>query len=860
MKRNVRKPVALLAALAMLMTMLFSVIVVPMMSSAAEDTVAEGTPATPDDPFHAWAATSVPDVENKIDILDLAGWGQNYQVQGWARVGTANATLAEDGTVSAPVLAGPVDLTEMHYLYYSIDQAADAKFTFGINLSNPWFLYRDGSVKDSPAMSSDDTKFNNQAEVFVAGPETGCVDITGYMSTDEDAAPITKELIKAVTVYCEEPGHVLNYLFLGSAPKETPSDPQPSDPSETESTTESSETQPSEPQPNDSVGLLPASSEGINQSYGTNGGVTRVEFNEDGSFKLIRDASSAVDWPSMEYRYADPLTVNLDKTPNIHLNFVTSEGGGQGVNGFIVYTVAGGAEQTLQLSQIGGRGEDDFRDDTDETYDLKGALGLSGEISITAIRLSVYGTADQYVVWKALEFVPAETEPSETQPSLDPDVQIAVNVYEVAAGRKPLSSLDQATRDKLGLAEDAKEVSLHAVYTVYLEVAGMDKLTNGSLPVPTETTTEAPSETEPSEPSETEPSGEDTQPSEPQTGDAVSLLPTVTEQDAINSEYNGISRVEFNEDGSFKLIRDEKSVDVAWPSMEYRYAEPLTVNLDKTPSIHMSFVTSEGGGQGVNGFIVYTVAGGAEQTLQLSLIAGNDVNDFTADTDETYDLKGAFPEGALPEGTTEITITAIRLSIYGDPEQYVVWKALEIVPAETEPEPEPGPEVESLDLTPTAENAVVTVDSEENGSVSYAEDGSLVLTAKAGHFASFTLVYNEGVAAFDATKLNALALNFSSTLPWKFAFGTLSGDWSVNSQTHYAFADLGDFLPRSNDASSVDLRPATKGDISLEAEYLNGKTVSEDGILRVSFVIDAGNSDVDGTFTLKGVTAKALGA
>ena len=150
----------------------------------------------------------------------------------------------------------------------------------------------------------------------------------------------------------------------------------------------------------DVLNLLPQSEAEIR----INGGVPTYSLS-DGKLALTVSPESPIAWPSIVYDVNKE--VDLAETPYLHLDFETSGVGDRGVNGIIYYKVVGvddASEVSKQLSDIAGRGADDFRDTSDLYLDFAKYLGITEKIVITRVQLSVYGGAGETIYWNALAF------------------------------------------------------------------------------------------------------------------------------------------------------------------------------------------------------------------------------------------------------------------------------------------------------------------------------------------------------------------------------------------------------------------------------------------------------------------------
>lgn len=211
---------------------------------------------------------------------------------------------------------------------------------------------------------------------------------------------------------------------------------------------------------------------------------------------------------------------------------------------------------------------------------------------------------------------------------------------------------------------------------------------------------------------------------EPVYTDKVNLLPA-SEKDISSDTKAGYKLA----DGKLSLTRTEDST-VAWPSIVY--STNIELDLAKTPYLHMSFETSGEGDRGVNGHLNITDSKGDEFAFQLSMLAGDSVNDFR-DTDERYvkiDLAAAIkgyieyikslgePEPEVDfDVTGKLTITSIDLSVYGGVGETIVWNTLALAKEGADE----GDDSSEDDTTTPAEGDTT---SDEGNTTTPAEDSS----------------------------------------------------------------------------------------------------------------------------------------
>ncbi len=141
----------------------------------------------------------------------------------------------------------------------------------------------------------------------------------------------------------------------------------------------------------DVASLLPTAYSAVSQNEGV------VDYTVDGALTLARAASSDIAWPSVKVTCGQ--TVDLHKTPYLHLN-MTVDGGS--ANGFLNYTDAYGNQGSVRLSELVNGNADDFAADLDTYVDLASAIGTGGTVTIDSYTLSVYGLVGDSVTWDVL--------------------------------------------------------------------------------------------------------------------------------------------------------------------------------------------------------------------------------------------------------------------------------------------------------------------------------------------------------------------------------------------------------------------------------------------------------------------------
>ncbi len=156
--------------------------------------------------------------------------------------------------------------------------------------------------------------------------------------------------------------------------------------------------------------LMPDSRDKITPAQGVAG----VEYHQDGSFALSRDASSSIAWPSVKVQVDKE--IDLAATPLLHLKVLMDKGC---ANGHLYYTLADGSKGNVQLSMLVNKTVNDFTSDIDLYADLAAYLGTEEVITVNYLTLSVYGNVGDSLTWKAIraaKLIPVENPPQEDEP------------------------------------------------------------------------------------------------------------------------------------------------------------------------------------------------------------------------------------------------------------------------------------------------------------------------------------------------------------------------------------------------------------------------------------------------------------
>lgn len=172
--------------------------------------------------------------------------------------------------------------------------------------------------------------------------------------------------------------------------------------------------------------LMPDSADKITPAQGVAG----VEYHEDGSFTLSRDAQSSIAWPSV--KVAVDKEIDLAATPLLHLEVFMNKGC---ANGHLYYTLADGSTGNVQISQLVNGTVNDLTSDTELYVDLAAYFGSEEVIKVNYLTLSVYGGVGDSITWKSIEaakLIPVEWTPPEvsTEESADESTEESVETSE----------------------------------------------------------------------------------------------------------------------------------------------------------------------------------------------------------------------------------------------------------------------------------------------------------------------------------------------------------------------------------------------------------------------------------------------
>ena len=492
---------------------------------------ATGAPATPDAPFHEWAAESMPEnVEVGVNLLDES-----------KLVGTpSNVTFNADGSMTYSATAWSafslkdwtINLEENPYLYWSIEQPEESSGTFAMYSGSPWLTSRDEYLTESGEY------FNNSGSgvpgaQYLYGNETGCFNMYEWYkangSTDLTAKKITE--LKFYTGAQYGGNITVKYMFFGPAPTVV-TEPSETEPSETEPT----QTQPTEPGPVESTDFMPVDTTGITAD---NAVVTM----ENGALKIVADAATTVTIPVGK-------TYNMVENPNVYVKML-AEGTNFGVR-FFTTANKSATEQVDLAPKLEGDWGPEFGGAT-ETTGIAPGLWDQTATFIGAYKWNIWGGGSA---------------------SVDPPA----GCENVTVNNVVITLMDAGTFTLYDLCATNETVAP----TEPSETEPSE--TEPSETEPTEPSETEPSETEPTEPSETEPSQtEPTTPVEPVEQDLISFDPADWDYDST------IMQVTNGEDGSLVYYNTNNQ----WPAATYVPDAPVIID-PATSSISYDFTVDTG--------------------------------------------------------------------------------------------------------------------------------------------------------------------------------------------------------------------------------------------------------------------------
>ena len=202
--------------------------------------------------------------------------------------------------------------------------------------------------------------------------------------------------------------------------------------------------------------LMPTSPEKITPAQGVAG----VEYHEDGSFTLFRDAKSSIAWPSV--KVAVDRQIDLAATPLLRLEVEMAKGC---ANGHLYYTRADGSTGSVQLSKLVHGTEYDMTDDTDAYVDLAAYFGSEETITVNYITLSVYGNVGDSITWKSIraaKLIPVEWTPPEVSTEESAEESAEESVEE---------SVEEVSKTQSQAPAPAEEEGMNPLWLVLIGVA-----------------------------------------------------------------------------------------------------------------------------------------------------------------------------------------------------------------------------------------------------------------------------------------------------------------------------------------------------------------------------------------------------
>ena len=400
-----------------------------------------GAAATPDQPYHAWAADSKPaNVTVGTNLLDSAKGDSSDKV-------TFNAdgslSYSWNGWATYSLKGFTVNLEENPYLYWSIEQGnAGSSGTFALYASAPWLTSR------SKALTADGTLFTGDGNGvpgadYITGNETGCFNMYEWYKA-VNAEGLSAKAISELKFYGTGTADItINYMFFGPAPSTEPSVTEPSEtepsvtePSETEpSETEPSETEPSETEPSETKPTTPVETKTSIISFNPEDWTTDVPENmeivkgADGSLEIANTNGA---WPAAGYVLPnggitfDPAktTLNYDFTVGPSTNIILFFNGStpdeykDGQHKTITHKIDGAELNGDDITGNGASFKGSFSLN-DPDYFPSACYNEDGTMTLTGVRIFAAGAAGSKVVVRELsiETEGAPTEPTDTQPT-----------------------------------------------------------------------------------------------------------------------------------------------------------------------------------------------------------------------------------------------------------------------------------------------------------------------------------------------------------------------------------------------------------------------------------------------------------
>lgn len=215
----------------------------------------------------------------------------------------------------------------------------------------------------------------------------------------------------------------------------------------------------------DMVSLLPEEESQISR----NQGIADYAINENGTLTLSRALDDTLFWPSVYIKVNKE--VDLAESPYLHMD-ISYLGGS--ANGHLYYTVDGGAEQYVQLSQLGNGTVNDFTSDQHLYIDLTEKLNLSGKITVTRVLLSVYGSPGDALTWNNLAMAKlvkeAQPAPEVSGPDGKPSDEPSDTPSDDAAGKPSAEPSSEPTSEPIASVEPKTTLSVDAIIGIIVGI------------------------------------------------------------------------------------------------------------------------------------------------------------------------------------------------------------------------------------------------------------------------------------------------------------------------------------------------------------------------------------------------------
>lgn len=218
----------------------------------------------------------------------------------------------------------------------------------------------------------------------------------------------------------------------------------------------------------DIVSLLPEAETQISR----NQGIADYTIHDNGTLTLSRALDDTLFWPSV---FIDVnKEVDLSESPYLHMDL--SYLGGS-ANGHLYYTVNGGAEQYVQLSQLGNGTVNDFTSDQHLYIDLTEKLNLTGKITITRVLLSVYGAPGDALTWNNLAMAKLVKEAQPAPEVSEPEDESSDTPSGDTASDPPASSASEPVSEATASTEPKTTLSVDAIIGIIVGIVVVAAIT-----------------------------------------------------------------------------------------------------------------------------------------------------------------------------------------------------------------------------------------------------------------------------------------------------------------------------------------------------------------------------------------------